>query len=95
MASLTLAAISFRKSGWRSGASDGARLSDGKIRRARVLSRSSRNWGLVGARGASWVVANSSAGLMSPSGVDVQVRISSTSCSRNNAKCRDGFSSRI
>lgn len=95
MASLTLVAISFRRSGWRSGARDGARLSAGNIRRAKVLSRSSRNWGLVGARGASCVVANSSAGLMSPSGVDVEVRISSTSCSRNNAKCNAGFSSKI
>lgn len=95
IASLTLVAISFRRSGWRSGARDGVRFSEGKIRRARVFSRSSRNWGLVGARGASCVVANSSAGLISPSGVDVQVRISSTSCKRSNAKCNEGFSSKI
>lgn len=32
---------------------------------------------------------------MSPLGVDMHVRINSTSCKRSNAKCRDGFSSKI
>lgn len=95
MASLTLVAMSFRRSGWRSDARDGVRLSDGKIRRASVRSRSSRNWGFVGARGARCEVAKSSAGVMSPSpSPAVQTRISSTSCRRSRAKWRAGFSSR-
>lgn len=95
IASLTLVAMSLRKSGCRRGASEGARFSDGKIRRDNVLSRSLRNWGLVGARGASWDVANSNAGLISPSDEDEQERINSTNCKRSRAKCNDGFSSRI
>lgn len=87
--------MSLRRLGSSKQASDGVRLSDGKMRSASVCSRSSRNWGLVGARGASCAVANSSAGLMSPSGVEVQVRISSISCRRSNAKCREAFSSKI
>ena len=56
--------------------------------RAIVRSRSSKNSGFVGARGARCVVAKVSAGVMSPSGVAVALRISSTSCRRNNEKCR-------
>lgn len=52
-----------------------------------MRSRSSRNSGFVGARGAKCVVANVNAGVISPLGVDVQVRISSTSCNRSKAKC--------
>lgn len=95
MASLTRVAISLRKSGCRRGAREGAKFSVGKIRRESVRSKSSRNWGSVGARGASWEVANSKAGLMSPSGVEEHLRINSTSCKRSKAKCSDGFSSKI
>ena len=53
-----------------------------------MRSRSARNSGFVGARGARCVVANVRAGVMSPSGVAVALRMSSISCSRNNEKCR-------
>lgn len=54
--------------------------------RAIVRSRSSKNSGFVGARGARCVVAKVSAGVMSPSGVAVALRMSSMSCRRNNEK---------
>lgn len=95
MASLTCVAISLRKFGWRRVANEGARFSDGNMRSAKVRSRSSRNWGFVGALGASCDVANSSAGVMSASGVNVHLRINSTSCKRNREKWREGFSSNI
>ena len=65
------------------------------MRRAIVRSRSSKNSGFVGARGARWVVAKVSAGVMSPSGAAVALRMSSISCRRNNAKCRAESWSRI
>ena len=55
--------------------------------KAMVLSRSARNSGLVGARGARCVVANVIAAVMSPSGVDVALRMSSISCKRRREKC--------
>lgn len=59
-----------------------------------MRSRSSRNSGLVGARGARWVVAKFRAGVMSALS-DVHVRISSTSWRRSREKCRDESWSRI
>lgn len=59
-----------------------------------MRSRSSKKSGFVGARGAKCVVANVSAGVMSPLGVAVHLRMSSTSCSRNSAKCRAELLSR-
>lgn len=56
-----------------------------------MRSRSSKNCGFVGARGARCVVAKVSAGVMSPFGVAVQERMSSTSCKRRSAKCRAEF----
>lgn len=58
-----------------------------------VLSRSSRNFGLVGARGPSCSVANVNAGVISPAAL--QDRISSTSCRRKREKCKALSSSRI
>ena len=52
-----------------------------------VRSRSSRNSGLVGARGARCVVANVRAGVISPSWVAVALRMSSINCRRRRAKC--------
>ena len=52
-----------------------------------VRSRSSRNSGLVGARGARCVVANVIAAVMSPSGADVALRMSSINCKRRREKC--------
>jgi hypothetical protein len=48
----------------------------------------------VGARGASWAVAKFSAGVISPPGVELHLRMSSTSCSRRRAKCREGLLSK-
>lgn len=58
-----------------------------------MRSRSARKVGLVGARGARWVVANWRAVEISgefafPFGLDVQARISSMSCKRRSEKCR-------
>lgn len=65
------------------------------MRRAIVRSRSARKEGLVGARGARWVVANSRAveieGLFAEEpleGLDVAERMSSMSCRRRREKCR-------
>ena len=55
--------------------------------KAMVHSRSSRNSGLVGARGARCVVANVIAAVMSPSGVEVALRINSINCKRRSEKC--------
>ena len=55
--------------------------------KAMVRSRSSRNSGLVGARGARCVVANVIAAVMSPSGVEVALRMSSINCKRRREKC--------
>ena len=55
--------------------------------RAIVRSRSSKNSWFVGARGARCVVAKVRAGVMSPSGVAVALRMSSMSCRRSNEKC--------
>lgn len=60
-----------------------------------MRSRSARKAGEVGARGASWVVAKSRAGVMSAEGEEVQVRISSMSWRRRREKWRDGERSRI
>src|SRR5436190_7494871 len=95
MASLTRIAILLRNSGSRSAASEGVKSPLGKIRRDSVCSRSSRNCGSVGARGARWDVANSRAGATSPFGVEVQERINSTSWSRRRAKWREGLLSSI
>ena len=86
MASLTRFATARRRLGSRRAASGGARSSGGKIRRAIVRSRSSRNSGFVGARGASCVDANSKDGLMSLLGSFNQARMSSMSWSRRRAK---------
>lgn len=64
-----------------------------------MRSRSARKVGLVGARGARWVVANWRAVEMSgefafPFGLDVQARINSISCKRRSEKCRDSSVSR-
>ena len=66
------------------------------MRRAIVRSRSARKEGLVGARGARWVVANSRAveieGLFAEEpveGLEVAERMSSMSCRRSREKCRD------
>lgn len=85
-ASLTRFATSLRKLRSSKALSGGARLSGGNIKRAMVRSRSSRNLGFVGARGARCVVAKLSAGVTSAFGVDVQVRMSSTSCRRSKEK---------
>lgn len=95
MVSLTRAATVLRSSGSRRLAREGARFSGGNIRRASVFSRSSKNWGFVGALGANWEVAKSRAGVISPFGVDMQLRINSTSWRRSREKWRDGFSSSI
>lgn len=55
--------------------------------KAIVRSRSSRNSGFVGARGAKCVVAKVRAGVMSPSCVAVALRMSSISCKRRREKC--------
>ena len=95
MASLTRLATSFRRLGLSSAARGGASFSGGKIKRAMVRSRSSRNSGFVGARGARCVVAKFRAGVMSALSVNVHKRISSTSWRRSKEKCRDESWSRI
>lgn len=59
-----------------------------------VLSRSSRNFGLDGARGPSCSVANFKAGAISPSEA-LQDRMSSRSCRRKREKCSALSSSKI
>lgn len=78
MALLTRSAASCRKLGSRSAASGGSRESCGIIKSIIVFSRSSRNWGLAGARGPRCSVAKFNAGVTSPPGT-LQVLMSSTS----------------
>ena len=59
-----------------------------------MRSRSSRNWEDVGARGARWVWAKFTAGMMSPSGIRMTGRINSISCRRSNAKWSEESRSR-
>jgi len=79
IALLTLSATDCRSPGCNNAARGGSRLSEGNTRSAMVLSRSSINSLFVGARGASCAVAKFSAGVISPPGVALQVRMSSTS----------------
>ena len=95
IASLTCAATRRLRSGSMSSANGGARLSRGKHSNAIVRSRSSRKAGFPGARGAKWVVANSRAGKMSPSGLVVHLRINSMSCKRKREKCNEESVSNI
>lgn len=95
MALFTRSATLLRRSGCRISASCGSKLDDGNTSNAIVLSRSSKKAGFCGARGANCSVANVNAGVMSPPGVSLHDRISSTSCSLSNAKCRAGFLSSI
>ena len=94
MALLTLSATVRRSSGCNSAASGGSRLSGGKISSAIVRSRSSKNSLFVGALGANWVLAKVRAGVISPPGVALYIRINSTSCRRRRAKCNDGLLSK-
>lgn len=95
MASLTLSATFFRRSGCSNSASWGSSWSGGKIKSAIVLSKSSRKAGSLGALGASWVVAKVRAGPMLPPGVKELSRMSSISCSRSKAKWSEVSESRI
>lgn len=92
MVLLTSSATFFLRAGRSSAASSGVRLSCGKMRRAMVFSRSSKNCSFVDARGPSCCVAKSKAGIISPL---LHCRISSTSCSRSSEKCSFGSLSRI
>lgn len=95
MASFTLAATCLLKAGSINSARGGARLFGGKHKRAIVRSRSCKNSGLLGARGARWVFAKARAADMSPSGSEVQLRINSISWRRRREKCKDEFVSSI
>lgn len=95
IALFTRSATVLRKSGCRISASCGSRLEVGKTSKAIVLSRSSRNAGFCGARGANCSVANVNAGVISPPGDALHDRINSTSCSLSSAKCNAGLLSSI
>lgn len=91
IALLTRSATLRRRSGCNISASCGSKLLAGNTSRAIVLSRSSKKAGCCGARGANCSVAKVKAGVISPPGVELHDRMSSTSWSRSRAKCRAGF----
>lgn len=94
IALLTLSAASRRRSGSSRAANWGSRVSIGNNKRAIVFSRSSKNFGFVGALGPNCSVANFKAGPMSSPSV-LQDRMSSTRWRRSREKWSALSSSRI